>query len=341
MEENSDNRKRAQKSLSVKTFTISLMKNTKKYYNLDNIDGRDLFDVLKKDLSKFMDDYIIDHSKKNKPNMTCSIYRPKPSQEEPKPKYRFTIYSKSRLICGQATLGEIGVDKEIRAPRKKTSRYTDKDESVVSPFFFLIYIKGFVITEDIFPSVPTVVCRHILHSFVKQKLGEKLGMKIADFLQNDFVKTLVKDGFMQKVIMTYDTIPSEVCERMGILIKESDEFEFRLEMIAKKSSHLGESVKSKVNSAIESGFHTFFDGNPETWWFNDNAEIKVQAHLNDTAKTISLKNPFKFKPSYKIVVSLDDNFNSDYSDIKKQTFEFIKENVNPWFEFVPENEDKH
>ena len=51
MEENSDNRKRAQKSLSVKTFTISLMKNTKKYYNLDNIDGRDLFDVLKKDLS--------------------------------------------------------------------------------------------------------------------------------------------------------------------------------------------------------------------------------------------------------------------------------------------------
>ena len=140
MEENSDNRKRAQKSLSVKTFTISLMKNTKKYYNLDNIDGRDLFDVLKKDLSKFMDDYIIDHSKKNKPNMTCSIYRPKPSQEEPKPKYRFTIYSKSRLICGQATLGEIGVDKEIRAPRKKTSRYTDKDESVVSPFFFLIYI---------------------------------------------------------------------------------------------------------------------------------------------------------------------------------------------------------
>ena len=63
--------------------------------------------------------------------------------------------------------------------------------------------------------------------------------------------------------------------------------------------------------------------------------------MNDTAKTISLKNPFKFKPSYKIVVSLDDNFNSDYSDIKKQTFEFIKENVNPWFEFVPENEDKH
>ena len=54
MEENSDNRKRAQKSLSVKTFTISLMKNTKKYYNLDNIDGRDLFDVLKKDLYKIL-----------------------------------------------------------------------------------------------------------------------------------------------------------------------------------------------------------------------------------------------------------------------------------------------
>ncbi len=329
-------------SIVVKTFSLYKKQDPHNYYELNNIESKDLFFLLQKDFAKFMDDYKIDNSKLKKPNQTCSLYRPKPSITDPKPKTRFSIYSENRILCGQISLGDVDVFKEIRDIKKKTSRYTETNESVQDPFFFLIYLplnssKGFMIIEDCVKGAATLLTRKILKAFVNTYFNESIRIKIADFLQDDFIKTLVTNGVIQTVTMSYNTIPAEVCERMGISINTNDEFEFQIVLKAKEKTTLGENVKKKVLSAFDEGYYSFFDGTGKTWWFNQDADVKVRAGIEDTQKTIPLKNPFEYKPTYKVLVGLDDNFRTDYNHMRSEVFKFIQKNINPLFNVPKEN----
>lgn len=326
----------------VKTFSLYKKNHPHKYYKLNNIESKDLFFLLQNDFAKFMDDYKIDNSKLNKPNQTCSLYRPRPTHIDPKPKTRFSIFSENRILCGQISLGDVDVFKEIRDVKRKTSRYTEPNESVQDPFFFLIYLptnsdKGCIIIEDCVKGASTLLTRKILKAFVNANFDESIRIKISDFLQDDFIKMLVTEGVVQKVTMSYNTIPAEVCERMGILINANDEFEFQIVLKAKEKTTLGENVKKKVLSVLDEGYHSFFEGTGETWWYNEDADVRVRAGIEETKKTIPLRNPFEYKPTYKIIVHLDNNFRTDYEDMKSGIFKFIQKNINPLFNVPKEN----
>lgn len=330
--------------VSVKTFTIRNKKGNENY-NLSNILGGDLFELLKKDFSKFMDDYVIDNSRIGKPNQTCRLYSPNPNFNSTKPSTKFAIFSDVRILCGQLSMGDVDVQKEIRNLKKKTSRYTERNESVLDPFFFLFYLpekseKGFIIVEDSVKGAVSIL-RKVLKAFINNYWGEEVKLKTGDLLQEDYIKTLVSEGIVQTISMTYNTIPAEVADRFGIFIQENDEFEFQVILKAKKETTLGNNVKKKVKSALDDGYYSFFDGADETWWLNETADVKVRAGIDDNKKTIPLKNPFIYKPNYKILVSLDENFRTDYEDMKSQSFKFIKENINPLFNAPRENSDKY
>ena len=66
-------------------------------------------------------------------------------------------------------------------------------------------------------------------------------------------------------------------------------------------------------------------------------DIKILSRLNGQEKKISLKNPYKFRPYYKIPVSLNSNFETDYKDIKTTSLNYLKEHVNPLLEFDEED----
>lgn len=328
----------------VKAFSIRHRKNTDNYA-LHDINGKDLFGLLKKDFTKFMDDYVVDNSKLSKPNQTCRLYTPNPTAETPKPLTRISIFSDMRILCGQLSIGDLDVLKEIRNLKKKTSRYTERNESVLDPFFFLFYLpknseKGFIIIEDSVKGSVSIIIK-ILKAFLNNQCGNEIRLKTGDLLQSDYIKTLVTEGVVQTIKMTYNTIPAEVAERFGILIREDDEFEFQVVVKAKKKTTLGENIKKKVESVLDEGYHSFFNGLDEDWWLNENADIRVKAGIEDNKKTIPLKNPFEYRPSYDILVSLDENYRTDYEDMKSQSFKFIQENINPLFNVSKENTDKY
>ena len=99
----------------------------------------DLFEILKTDFLKFIDDFKIDNSVLNKPDLTCCIYTPKVTLDNPDPVAHYTTFSNNRIICGQMKVGPL-VEKEVRDTEKKESYYLDRKNAVLDPFFFLIYL---------------------------------------------------------------------------------------------------------------------------------------------------------------------------------------------------------
>lgn len=271
--------------------------------------------------------------------LTCCIYTPKVTLDNPDPVAHYTTFSNNRIICGQMKVGPL-VEKEVRDTEKKESYYLDRKNAVLDPFFFLIYLPqysdmGVLLLEREMPNVEYVFGRILLNNFVLEKINGELQINVQNFIPKDFVKTLFTEGDLEELTLTSNVIPPDVAQRIGVFMTEDEKIKCKIIITPEKG--LKQKAREQILNILDYGFHAVFGVQEETWGDNENMDIKILSRLNGQEKKISLKNPYKFRPYYKIPVSLNSNFETDYKDIKTTSLNYLKEHVNPLLEFDEED----
>lgn len=315
----------AERSLEIKKFIIYPQYIKNQPYDLDNIEGIDLYELLK----EHWHNYVNAFDQKWESN----------DADEPKRSFRITEINDTagnsiaqikyrdnlRYIAGKVSTGHYGQGGEVIDEDKNVVFNIKPTHAVPRPFFFLICIPshskvGYYITEKdkIYGISQTL---HILLKDCIQRLLLEKTFAVQNFVEDAIVRRHINEGIYDEVTLTTSKLRTGPEERYGITHYENSEYivELRIRAKNKQRGILGD-LKQKIVNAYNGqsdDILNFTNGFSEIG-IDNTSVVTIKTSHNGVTRKIQLDNPNKLRSLYKISVNLDADGHTNFGSIETE-----------------------
>jgi len=291
-------------TLAAYTIQCSPKHSRNKYFELNNVEGRDLHALIGEFLTATKREYA--HDAENKFLLGSTKY-----------------IVEDRFLHGTTQTGEYGFSSTLYDITKEKPTYKrGPKEAELLPFYFQFYLPAGQTTGVlILERFGQFGIRKMLADELRRFLSEKIpavSICIEPLVDVEFVKKLVHDGNIKRIRFRKLTIPAELCDRYGHKIQPDDGY-VEYAIVAKKES-------------ILAAFHEMFGGNAAQYQIEDppnfeSDRVLIEVDLAGSKRTIDISDLAKMRSYYE--VSEDVKFGDDghpiYESIKAEATKLCKD----------------
>ncbi|PWA05417.1 hypothetical protein [Flavobacterium psychrotolerans] len=215
------------RNLEVYHFSLYSTDDLKTKVDYSNIYGKDIYDILKSDLIKFLDDLG--------PNQ---VFGKTINIDSVEGKSVLKSNNTLRIISGKIKVGDDdGKEQDFtNGGKMKEVVYTKKKGTYARrPFYFMIIAPknkkvGFIILEKegVHSCKKTFI--KALQIFVKQKLSSLL-LREEKFIEDDIIKNYISNGNYDKISLTRSKLPKDLCDLYLGDYEEDGEYQIELNIL--------------------------------------------------------------------------------------------------------------
>ncbi len=307
------------RNLEVYNFSLYSGDDLKTKVDFGNVFGKDLFELLKKDIITFFDSLGPEQLNKKTINI-----------DSVDDKSVLKTNSTLRLITGKIKIGDDdGKEQDFTKAGKKEVVYVKKKGVYARrPFFFMIIIPknkkvGFIVLEKEGVHSCKTIFFKALQIFVKQKMSSLL-LREEKFIEDEIIENYIINGKYDKITLTRNRLPKDLCDKYLGDYEADGEYQIELNIISKKGSDFGREVKKKILNNLKN-YKGYFSSNEfKSIGFDEKSDIKIVSTFEKNKKTIDLSDTMKIRPYYQIDVKLDSTGFSDFEDITNKSIELVK-----------------
>lgn len=332
--------------LNVKEFYIYPQRNTKKHFILNNVNGVDCFSLLEENLKNYINSYIQDKEKKIQEEIKTREAMGKATNHKTywhlSPKYHqntntpqevelyFEINKDKRYICGKLSKGSYGQRGPVIDEKDQTVFSIEKNHCVPKPYFFLIVLpknkdRGFLVTEQEGSSGISYPFSQMIREFFKEKLQD-ITIITEDYVERPIINKYIQDGSYKAVIMT-TTLPENIEDKYGVDSYEKNKYTIELKIKSSNQNGIRGNIRTKIQKLFQGGSEKFLNfeeagfSNPDE--NQRNYSIKVVSQVNGKERTIKMNNLNNIISGYDIDIAEDSDGYSDFTSIKKTTYDLL------------------
>lgn len=308
------------RTLEVYNFSLFDVNDLTTKVNYSNIDGKDLFLIVKKNILPFFESI----GPLNLEGKTIRI-----SSENNSPILRTN--TKVGLITGKVNIGDDdGKEQDLtEGVKKQKTVYVKKRGTYVQrPFFFMIAMpKNKKTGMLVFEKDGNHSCKKTfvkaLSVMIKSKYGGVI-MKEENYIEDDIIKNYIEKGEYNSIKITRQNLPKDLCDKYLGDYEEAGEYELELTIKTKGGTDFKDATKKKVLDNMET-YDGFFNSKEfDAIGFDDNTNLKIVSTFEGTTKTIDLSDTMRIRPYYSINVKIGSNGFADLDSIFDESVKLVK-----------------
>ena len=230
-----------ERGLEIKKFIIYPQYFKNQPYDLDNIEGIDIYDFLKTEWHNYVNTFDQNWRSDdvNEPKRFFKITEITDNEGNiiPQIKYRDSF----RYIAGKISTGNYGQGGEVIDEEKNVVFNIEPTHAVPKPFFFLICIPthskvGYYITEKDRIYGISQTFSILLKNFI-QKFHSGKTFAVENFVEDAIVRSHITNGIYDEVTLTTSRLPRNVEDQYGIAHYENNEYTVELKIKAKNKQN--------------------------------------------------------------------------------------------------------
>ncbi len=308
------------RNLEVLKFSISDREKNDKVL-MDNIDGRDLIDVIFNKFISFIATCPVDSYSKRVIKLL----------KEKNGNYFFKKQNSTITITGIVETGKYGKEEAIIdvEDEGKTVFQKRKNHSVQKPFFFLICISnlkkdGIIMLEKEGVLGIKYIFRKVLSDFCKQEFKNHK-ISITNFIDKEVINNYINKGEYNSIKLIQNSLPSDVTDRYGLEKFEKDDYVLELTLKKKGHKKISGREKQRIQKMLKGEEYSFFVSEDlKNVGFDETSIIKVKSTYNNSPRTINLSDTMKFRPYYKVNVEINSTGHSEFNSIQKEALKLLE-----------------
>lgn len=331
----------ANRNLDIRQFTLHQRFDKTSTCLLDNINFKDLYEVLKQSLSDFINKIDKEWNKyedkelekeENEGKRTIAIAKVKDSNNKDTEQVYF--YDKPRCISGKISTGLYGKGGFIIDENKNILFEKQANHALPRPFYFMICVPahsdtGYIITEkDGIYGFSQGLCI-ILQAFIKNYFPDVVA-SCRPFIEDQLMSNFLNKGIFNEVILTTTVLPKHLEESYGVASPEGEEYTIELKITPRNKK---KGITGKLQENIQNKLHKKsspvidFEKGFENIGFTKDSTVAIKSLYDGHQRTIQLNNPHPIRPLYQINVYTGLDGYSSFKSIEEETFELL-DNLN-------------
>ena len=308
------------RTLEVYNFSLFDVNDLATKVNYSNIDGKDLFSVIKENILTFFEGI----GPLNLGGRTIRI-----SSENNSPVLKTNL--KLGLITGKVNIGDDdGKEQDLTegVKKQKTVYVKKKGTYVQRPFFFMIVVpKNKKTGMLIFEKEGNHSCKKTFVkalSFMIKTKYTGVVIKEENYIEDDIIKNYIENGEYNSIKITRHNLPKDLCDKYLGDYEEAGEYELQLIIKTKGETDFKPATKKKVLNNMET-YQGFFNSKEfDAIGFDDNTNLKIVSTFEGTTKTIDLSDTMRIRPYYTVNVKIGSNGFSDLNSILDESTKLVK-----------------